>query len=74
MRTVIWNLSDFRCELVICIKFCVLVLCVDYCITLESAAALVYFCCVYCEENTIIRNEVFYLHNHIYGIHIHFMW
>jgi hypothetical protein len=48
VHTVMWNLSNFRRKLVFCITLSV-VLCVDYCITLDSAAGLVYWCCVYCE-------------------------
>jgi hypothetical protein len=33
----------------------------------------VYYCCVYYEENIIIINEAFYLHNHSYGVCISFI-
>jgi hypothetical protein len=50
---VTWN------ALVLCIILCVVVLCAGCCITLSSVAALVYNCCVYCEENITVRMKLF---------------
>jgi len=51
---------------IFCITICVVfILCVDCCITLGSGATLVCKCRVYCVENITIRNEDFYLCNHI---------